>query len=195
MVVTPFPKSQAEYPLYNYSSTCEHILTRRCDLGSTFIITADHNVNDLTLERIGIQLNDSFIIISDNLTVTTKNLGQQIGVDNFTSIFAKEHVIITQTKEMIAVSLTSLGLVLKLIERNDSSKVLVINATDYKLDTLCGLCGTINGVLLYSDRETQVTTTNTIDSFAKSWLVNPNEKIIGGNRSDCGKLNRIPFIC
>ena len=59
--------------------------------------------------------------------------------------------------------------------------LLLVNATNYNGKTVCGLCGMLDGTLVYSDGKTQVTAArdkNVITTFAKIWLVNPGEHIV-----------------
>lgn len=196
MVVTPFPELQSPSLPYSYSSTCEHIVLRRCNLTSVVTVTIDYNQNDSTLGRIGVQSHDGYIIVSNNLTVDVRNLGDSMALDSDTVLFNKEDIIITQAKETVVLNLNSSGIVLTVTLAANNTKRLIVNATDSKIDTICGLCGTLNGSLLYSDRETKVTMRNrkVLDSFAKSWLVNPNENIVGVSREDCGKIRNNNFF-
>ena len=53
----------------------------------------------------------------------------------------------------------------------------------------CGLCGTTEGILLYSDGTTTANLKNVteVDAFANSYLVNPRDQFLHNQRSQCGK--------
>ena len=189
MVVTPFPKPLATSSSYCYHGNCERIVLRECNLTSSFVVTADHSPNNLMLSRVGLRVNDSVVIISEDLNVM---------VDNQVS---QNDIVVSQTNDTmsqtVTISVNSLGLDITVIYNKVlANKTLLVNATNYNGKTVCGLCGTLDGTLVYSDGKTQVTARdkNVITTFAKSWLVNPGEHIVGEDRQECGKTEQC-FLC
>ena len=56
----------------------------------------------------------------------------------------------------------------------------------------CGLCGTTDGILLYSDGTTTANLMNMteVDAFANSYLVDPRDQFLHDQRSQCGECER-----
>lgn len=185
MVVTPFPKPLASSSSYCYHGNCERIVLRECNLTSSFVVTADHSPNNLMLSRVGIRVKDSVVLISEDLNVMVDNQGSQNDI-----AVSQTNDTVSQT---VSVSINSLGLDIAITYNKVlANKTLLVNATNYNGKTVCGLCGMLDGTLVYSDGKTQVTARdkNVITTFAKSWLVNPGEHIVGEDRQECGKTEQ-----
>ena len=72
----------------------------------------------------------------------------------------------------------------------DLQNILVVNATSLGTD-VCGLCGTLEGSLLYRDRRrvARIGNRSEIQEFADSWRVNPREEFLREERRECGEWN------
>ena len=198
MVITPFPKPTSPSPAYSYHGSCEHVLTTQCGLSSIFTINADHNPDNLELSRIGIRLNQSFIVvmIADDIKFSVDNLGDPvIRGDNQNFMYGDSVQIETNSNERSnSLTIYLISLRISIILTRDLvnlTSTLIINATEYsrELGELCGLCGTLDGELVYSDAMTILNfrTLNSIEDFARSWLVTPENQITRENRRECGK--------
>jgi hypothetical protein len=62
---------------------------------------------------------------------------------------------------------------------------------------LCGLCGTVDGELVYSDRNTEPASIDSslIEEFADSWRVSPQELLLGQQGEECGERNNHLCVC
>ena len=55
---------------------------------------------------------------------------------------------------------------------------------------VCGLCGSVDDELVFSDRDNEVTFTDSADlleEFAQSWRVSPQEVLLGKQGEECGE--------
>ena len=55
---------------------------------------------------------------------------------------------------------------------------------------VCGLCGSVDGELVFSDRDNEVTFTDSADlleEFAQSWRVSPQEVLLGKQGEESGE--------
>ena len=193
MVMTPFPRPSLSSPAYSYHGGCEHILVQQCNMEPIFTINTDHDPDDLAISRVAIRMNSSFIIINANdFTYTAQNFTTEESVGPNIKLF-DDHVSVAVYDSSTEVDLLKLGIVVTL--SNDfvnSTLRVVVNASDYLNEVygnVCGLCGTLDGVLLYSDQNTRLTTRNTqhVEDFARSWFVNPEDQITRDNSRDCGE--------
>ena len=203
MVITPFPQTSIPSPSYNYHGSCEHVLTRQCGLQSIFTINVDHNPDNLELSRVGIRLNQSFIIITENLTYNVMNLGDPIFRSDQSVVMYGDDVLIeldmSVTSQSLIIYLIDLGISLDLTrDLVNSSNTLTLNATSYNsaFGEICGLCGTLEGNLLFSDGKTILLSRNmeNVEDFALSWRVTPENQIVREGRRECGKNNNFLII-
>lgn len=198
MIVVPFPNSQSNPMPYNYDGTCEHVLLQQCSLKHEFTINAEHNLNDLSISRLAVRLNNSYIVVNANdLTYTTTGFVMAESIA-YNSKLYDESVKVTFSNDtsFFEINILSLGIVVELL-LTDANDSVTLNATSYNgVSNICGLCGTIEGVLLYSDKVTPLNTRNSklIQDFSRSWLVNPEDRITGASRPECSKFRAITVI-
>ena len=96
--------------------------------------------------------------------------------------------------ESIAVILSDFGI---LIERSFGTENRVeIEVLGSAVVDLCGLCGTVKGELVFSDRVTEALSIDStlIEEFAQSWRVSPLELLLGKQGVECGKCQLFPGI-
>ncbi len=199
MVVTPFPKPSVMSPSYNYHGSCEHVLIQQCSIKPQFTINIDHNPNDLAISRVALRLNSSLLVLkADDFTHTTENFTEVEIIENNGKLYDNEVSVTQQDSDnmpSIKIDILKLGITVEL--SNDlvnSTTTVIVNVTNYLIDIydeLCGLCGTVNGILLYSDQTNQLTSRNSevIEDFARSWFVNPEDQITSDSSRNCGETH------
>ena len=193
MVVTPFPKPLALSPAYSYHGSCEHVLVQQCSMDPVFTINADHNPDDLAVSRVAIRINGSTIIVNaEEFTYTTQNFTEEDTISSNEKIFDGVVSVTVDDLSTIKIDFLKLGIRVELSDDVVNSTLRVaVNATGYLRDVygeLCGLCGNLNGVLLYSDQKTRLPSRSTelVEDFARSWFVNPEDQIARDSSRDCG---------
>ena len=201
MVVTPFPKPSILLPSYGYHGNCEHVLVQQCSIKPLFTINVDHDPDDLAVSRVAIRLNTSFIVIrADDLTYTTNNFTEETAtIENGRMVYDNEVSVILEsdnvTTSLIKIDILKLGITVQL--SNDlvnATTTVTVNVTNYSVGVygdVCGLCGTVDGIMLYSDQTNQLISRNSqvIEDFARSWFVNPEDQITSDTSRDCGKAH------
>ena len=193
MVVTPFVRSLAVSPSYSYQSSCEHVMITQCRMEPIFTVNINHN---LAISMVAVRIESSFILVEvDKLNYSTENLGTGDPIMGGGEIYNGTVSIVPASnsgRKFLRIELLDIGL--KIAISNDlanSTFTVAVNVSGYKRDVfgeLCGLCGTPDGSLLYSDHETRLTsrTTELVKDFVKSWLVNPEDQITKDNSTECG---------
>ena len=136
--------------------------------------------------RVGVRIGEKTIVILEDLSLQSTNLGDPISfVDNIVSY--PDGIEITEGGNESTINLSAFGL--QVTRRVGLQNVLVVNASSLTLD-VCGLCGTLQGVLLYGDRRRVAAFGNRIEieQFADSWRVNPSDQFLREERRDCSEL-------
>ncbi len=130
------------------------------------------------------------IVIDEDLTVAVANLGDPLTVDGVTTVYTG-NVTITEDLPFVVVDLEGLGMQLTRVQDGDNA--LYVNVSrEGTLVEACGLCGTLVGSLLYSDRRATAAYTDRteIESFADSWRSNPSEQFLREQTRECGEWKR-----
>ena len=184
ILISPFQSGEQNF---NIHGTCEHILVTACESPDLpeFVITVDFLSSNLDMGRVGIRIGDKTIVISEDLSLQSTNLGDPISFsDNVVSY--PDGIVITEEGNETTINLSLFGL--QVTRKVGLQNVLVVNASGLLLD-VCGLCGTLEGVLLYGDRRRVAAFGNRIEieQFADSWRVNPIDQFLREERRDCSK--------
>lgn len=183
-LISPFQSSVSGTRNYSFHAACEHILVSTCDTDPfDFTVNVDFITSDLDIGRVGVRLSNTTIVINENLNVTAINLGDPELMDGTST----SNISITQNPSQVEITLQEFGV--KLIRVRNGTNTLYVNVTRGSASIkFCGLCGMLNGTLVYSD---QKTTANSLDMemFAESWRVNPNEQFLREHVRDCGELS------
>ena len=184
ILISPFQSGEQNF---NFHGTCEHILVTACESPDLpeFVITVDFLSSNLDMGRVGIRIGDKTIVISEDLSLQSTNLGDPISFsDNVVSY--PDGIVITEEGNETTINLSLFGL--QVTRKVGLQNVLVVNASGLLLD-VCGLCGTLEGVLLYGDRRRVAAFGNRIEieQFADSWRVNPIDQFLREERRDCSK--------
>ena len=193
VVVSPFQARALEQDQdqeFSFHGTCEHILVTNCDFDPLhFAITIDFLASNLDMGRVGVRLNEKRIVIRENLTLELINLGQPVS-SNDTAVEYLDGIVITQAENQTTIFLRNFGIQIHRLRDGDDN-TLVVNAsrTDTPVPEVCGLCGTLEGELLFSDRSTtaSIVDRSEVDRFADSWRVNPGEQFLREQRRECGE--------
>ena len=198
ITVSPFQARRLEQDQdFSFHGTCEHILVTNCDFDPVhFAITIDFLASNLDMGRVGVRLNEKRIIIMENLTLELANLGQPVS-SNETAVEYSDGIVIIQEENRTTVYLRNLDVQIHRLRDGDEN-TLVVNASrmDSPVREVCGLCGTLEGELLFSDRSTtaSILDRSQVDQFADSWRVNPGEQFLREQRRECGEWTYITGI-
>ena len=186
LLIAPF---QSQGLNFNFRGICEHVLVTACGGQDPpeFVVTVDFLSSNLDMGRVGIRIGEKRIVILEDLSLQLTNLGDPISVA-LDVIRYPDGVVITQKNNESTIDLTGFGL--QVSRRMDDQNILVVNATRLQTD-VCGLCGTVDGSLLYGDRRrvARIGNRSEIQQFADSWRVNPREQFLREERRECSKWN------
>jgi len=182
-----FPYSQTgSQTSYMLSDVCEHTVLTTCRDSDDFTINIDYSEDNLNLARVGIRYNAvTIVMIKNPISINSKGLGPSISQNGQTIEYANQ-IFITQGSTEMAVDFRSLG-----VKVTCTSSELQIETTSGTLSgDLCGLCGRLNGDLVYSDRTTVADITNQQDiiQFGNSWRALPLDMFLRDEaRKECGR--------
>ena len=177
---------------YTYHGSCEHTLLTSCGLMDTFAINVDFSAADLSLGRVGVRIGSmQNVVVLENMTVDAEGFGDPARIADGVEVLNKS-VIVSVTSSNVSINITELGIIVTVIDDTvNQTKSVVIDLTEYNTSkgAVCGLCGSQDGELVYSDAVTIVEqrTRENLQEFAQSWLVNPGEQILRQQTRDCGK--------
>ena len=182
-----FPFSQTgSQTSYMINDVCEHTLLTTCRDSDDFTINIDYSEGTLNIDRVGIKYNESTIVmIKEPFSVELKGLGDPISQSGRTTEYANQ-IFITERARRTEVDLRRLGV------------RVICTPTELRIETssgtlsgdLCGLCGRLNGQLVYSDRTTVADINNPqeITQLTNSWRALPVDMFLRDEaREECGK--------
>ena len=153
---------------YLLRDVCEHIVLTSCSGSEMFSVNADYSEESLNLARVGVQYNAATIvvIINDNLAVNAQNLGIPISQSGQTIEYPNQ-IFITNTRNEVIVDLRRIGVKLTVT----LSELQVEVSSGALSGDFCGLCGRLDGELVYSDRTAVADITDIVDVqlFTNSW--------------------------
>ena len=186
LLIAPF---QSQGQNFNFRGICEHVLVTACGGQDQpeFVVTVDFLSSNLDMGRVGIRIGEKRIVILEDLSLQLTNLGDPISVALDVTRYP-DGIVITRKNNKNTIDLTGFGL--QVSRRMDDQNILVVNATRLQTD-VCGLCGTVEGSLLYGDRRrvARIGNRSEIQQFADSWRVNPREQFLREERRECSKWN------
>ena len=168
MSISPYSQTG---PVISYllRDVCEHTVLTTCTGSERFSVNVDYSEESLNLARVGVRYNSTTIIVitDDNgLSLISQNLGNIISQSGQTTEYPNQ-IFITQASNEITIDIRRLG-----VRLNVSSSSLLVEVTSGALSgDVCGLCGRLNGELLYSDRTSVADITDRVDvqQFTNSW--------------------------
>ena len=193
IIVSPFQARRLEQDQdFSFHGTCEHILVTNCNFDPVhFTVTVDFLSSNLDMGRVGIQLKERRIIIKENLSLELINLGDPVS-SNETATEYLDGIVVIREVNQTTVYLRNLDIQIYRLRDGDEN-ALVVNASRLgsPVREVCGLCGTLDGELLFSDRSTtaSILDRSQVDRFADSWRVNPGEQFLREQRRECGGLS------
>ena len=153
---------------YLLRDVCEHIVLTTCSGSEIFSLNVDYSEDSLNPARVGVQYNTTtiVIIIDDSLNVITQNLGSPISQIGQTTEYPNQ-IFITQASNEVIVDIRRIGVRLTV-----SLSDLQVEVSSGALSgDFCGLCGRLNGELVYSDRTAVADIMDIVDiqQFTDSW--------------------------
>ena len=182
-----FPFSQTgSQTSYMINDVCEHTVLTTCRDSDDFTINIDYSEGTLNMDRIGIKYNASTIVmVKDPISIDLKGIGEPISQSGQITEYPNQ-IFITQSSAQIIVDLRRLGVRVTCT----SSELQIETSTGMLSGDLCGLCGRLNGHLVYSDRSTVADITNQQDimQFTNSWRALPLDMFLRDEaRKECGE--------
>lgn len=194
ILITPFQNRMGTDQNFNFHGTCEHILVTMCDTNpSDFAIAVDFLASDLEMGRVGVRLGDKRIVITESLSLQLTNLGDPISQDGTTIEYA-DNIFVSQDGDQVTVFLANFDVRITRMRAGENS--LVVSISRVGAPEVCGLCGTLEGVLLHSDRSSvaDIVSRTAVEVFADSWRVVPGEQFLREERRECGALDTCDLI-
>lgn len=182
-----FPFSQTgSQTSYMLTDVCEHTVLTTCRDSDDFTINIDYSEGTLNIDRVGIKYNGSTIVmVKDPVSVEVKGLGEPISQSGQVTEYPNQ-IFITESGGEIEVNLPGLGVRVTCT----SSELQIATSPGTLSGDLCGLCGRLNGHLVYSDRTTvaDITDQQDILQFTNSWRALPLDMFLRDEaRKECGK--------
>lgn len=165
-----FPYDQTGSQIsYLLRDVCEHTLLTTCSGSEMFSVNADYSEESLNLARAGVQYNTTIIVVvidDSGLSLITQNLGTIVSQSGQTTEYPNQ-IFITQSSDEIIIDVRRVGVRLTVSQ----SGLQVEVSSGALMGDFCGLCGRLNGELLYSDRTTIADITDRMDIqlFTNSW--------------------------
>ena len=190
-----FPYDQTVSQIsYLLRDVCEHTLLTTCSGPERFSINVDYSEESLNLARAGVQYNTTIIVViidDSGLSLITQNLGSNISQSGQTTEYPNQ-IFITQSSDEIIIDVRRVGVRLTV-----SQSGLQVQVSSGALSgDFCGLCGRLNGELLYSDRTTIADITDRVDiqQFTNSWRAD-DIFLRDAPRNICSKKLVIYLLC
>ena len=185
-MVSPFQTSNS----YSFTDTCEHFLVSSCNSSVDFAVTVDFLSANLSNGRIGVRYGERRFVYQEDGTVDTRG-EDPINVDGNTAEYDGQ-VFITDDASRVVLQFQSIGVVIIV-----TSTAFQVNVNfSSPLGMTCGLCGTQEGVLLYSDQQTTADITDgaQVGEFVASYLVSARDHFLRGVRRECGECMGLLII-
>ena len=179
LMVSPFQTSNS----YSFSDTCEHFLVSSCNGLVEFAVTVDFLSANISNGRIGVRYGERRFVYQEDGTIDTRG-EVPINIDGNTAEYEGQ-IFITEDANGIVLQFQSVG-----VEIFITSAAFEMNVNLFSpLGTTCGLCGTQEGVLLYSDQQTTADIANEaqVRGFVASHLVPARDHFLRGVRRECGE--------
>ena len=153
---------------YLLREPCEHTVLTFCSGSEKLFINVDYSEKSLTLATVGIYCNTTKIIITvrGSFVMTAHNLEDVVSQSGSTTEYSNQ-IYVTQVNNELFVDIRCVGVKLTI-----SPFVLQVKVSLGALNgDFCGLCGRLNGELVYSDGTTiaDILNDTSIQEFTKSW--------------------------
>ena len=156
---------------YLFDRNCEHKLVSSCN-SSKIDVRVDFLDRTLSSGLIVIAYNEQRVVFSANSIVSQP----APSVSN---------ISIVQQVDSVRVTLNSIGLSVNY----SKNAITVVVFGDALMMPLSGLCGALNGTLVYSDCQTAANFMNrtSLSELISSYFVEAPEQLARPNREECGK--------
>lgn len=190
VVIEPFRLADTLADSYTFHSPCEHTLLSTCNISSQqqLRVTVNFSPSNLDILGLAIQINrTTTITIFQDQVIDLKNLSDPIFSNRTYSLYPGG-ISITNDIRRVNIVLADFGVKIDRVFAEEN-QVLIGVLEGSSAARLCGLCGTVNGVLLYNDRRTEAISIDSslIEVFAESWRVSPQELLLGQQGEECGE--------
>lgn len=189
IVIEPFPSPGALADSYTYHSPCEHILLTTCNTSSPMQLRVTVNFDPSNLNILGLAVHvnrTKTITVFRDRVLHLKNIPSP-SFSNRTYAVYGNSIFIGNEDQGVSFILAEFGVKIDRIFGTEHQILIEVSSTA----EACGLCGTVDGVLLYSDRATVAPTidvdSSELEEFAESWQVSPQEQLLGQQGEVCGK--------
>ena len=190
IVIEPFRLPTAPLDSFTFHSPCEHILLTTCDTQIRYQprlrVTIKFSPNNLDLLSLAVNINHTQIIkVLRNSMIELTNVSNPISPNSTHSLYPNG-VLIVQQENTVKIILQDLGVeIRRSFGLENRVEIVVLEETEVT-GSLCGLCGRVDGRLVYSDGEGEATSNLVMEVFASNWRVSPQEVLLGQQGEECG---------
>ena len=188
LTISPFGTNDS----YQFEGSCDHYLLRLCDGLNDMSVVVDFVSDTLDGARVGLQYDDSSVVSTETGDLVIRNL-TLIEVKENTEFYTNGIIIYRESgiNRIVVQATGNITIIHNYAGDNRSIQVryLSFGRTDTDVPTpvsVCGLCGNIDGTLLYSDLLT-VADQEQLALFIDSYTVEASEQFLRGQRRKCSK--------
>ena len=189
IVIEPFPSPGTLADSYTYHSPCEHILLTTCNTSSPvqLRVTINFDPSNLNILGLAVHVNRTKTITAfRDRVLDLKNISGPL-FSNRTHAMYDNGISIVNEDGVVSIILAEFGVEIDRIFGTEHQILIEVSSTA----EVCGLCGTVDGVLLYSDQTTVAPNidvdSSELEEFAESWQVSPQEQLLGHQGEVCGE--------
>lgn len=189
IVIEPFPSPGALADSYTYHSPCEHVLLTTCNTSSPvqLQVTVNFDPSNLNILGLAVHVNKTkTITVFRDKVLHLKNILAPLFSNRTYAVYGNGISIVNEDG-VVSIILAELGVKIDRIFGTEHQILIEVRSTP----EVCGLCGTVDGVLLYSDRTTVAPTidadSSELEELAESWQVSPQEQLLGQQGEECGE--------
>lgn len=170
--------------VYRFSRTCEHVLVRPCVDMSDFAVTVDFVSDDLSDGRIGLRYKGSrFIYAGGSVIAYNAALTGSTGNTEVYDVGGSA-VTVTSNGGDVTISAEDIGVTVQA-----SSSTFTISVASTGSSSVCGLCGSSTGQLVYGDgvRVADITNVTQVMQFIDSHAVAARDQFLREQSKECGE--------
>ncbi len=188
LMITPFSISQQ----YHFSGTCEHTLFSFCNESLPDLeIVGDFLSSDLSNGRIGVKLGDRVFVYMEDGNIEVRNAAVISVSGNTTEYEGGVSVTIENNQVVFAIDVFA-----RQVFVTASPDSFNIQFPGVGLET-CGLCGSLDGTLLYSDGTVaDIMSIEEVNDFASTYVVQAADQVLREEqRRICGSFCVCVCVC
>lgn len=174
-----------------FRGSCDHYLLRACTGLEDFSIAVDFTANDLSSGRIGMRYGERSIVSTETGEIIVRNV-DSVRTEGDAEVY-DDKLYVYRENDSNRIEFHMTGIISILHVYDGSNNYFQVTVTDNFPITTCGLCGNRNGTLLHANLLTVAKIENAAEvaEFANSYLVEPSQQYLRGQRRECGEYINI----